>query len=379
MTHFAHGLVIGKFYPPHHGHHALIRNAAAEADRVTVVAMASLGESIPLTDRVEWLRAEHCDDLGVSVVGVRCDAPLDVHDEQVWTAQVAVIRTAIRQLTDSPVDAVFSGETYGDELARRLNAKHVAVERSESETSGTAIRANLVTGWSSLSPATRAGLVTRVIVVGAESTGTTTVSQLLADHYRSRTGAWRHTQWVGEYGRDYSLEKWQQECATASATARSGPTLDEISWHTEDFDAVATEQTKREELAARESSPLLICDTDAFATAVWERRYLGAAGRTGQHWARPPLLPRRDLYLITDHVGVPWYDDGLREGDLQIREAMTAWFIDGLTAAGHSWVLLTGTLEQRVALGVRTIDQLLAVRMSFAPALTGPGFESTVT
>ncbi len=379
MTQFAHGLVIGKFYPPHRGHHALIRCGVAESTRMTIVVMASAGESIALADRVAWLRAEHADEHGVSVVGVRCDAPLDVDDEQVWTAQVAVIRAAIRQVTDVPPDAVFSGDGYGAELARRLDAKHIAVDRTESHTSGTAIRADLTQGWPNLAPATRAGLTTRVIAVGAESNGTTTVSRLLADHYRSRSGSWQHTQLVGEYGRDYSAEKWHRECATARANARAEPKLDEITWHTDDFDAVAAEQTEREESAARDGSPLLICDTDAFATAVWERRYLSGVARAGQSWAQPPLLPRRDVYLITDHVGVPWHDDGLREGDFEIREAMTGWFVDELTAAGHSWVLLTGTLEQRVALAVRTIDQLLAVRMSFAPPLTGPGFERTAS
>ncbi len=43
-----HGLVIGKFYPLHRGHQHLIDTAAAACDRVTVVAMASAVESVPL-------------------------------------------------------------------------------------------------------------------------------------------------------------------------------------------------------------------------------------------------------------------------------------------------------------------------------------------
>jgi HTH-type transcriptional repressor of NAD biosynthesis genes len=73
---------------------------------------------------------------------------------------------------------------------------------------------------------------------------------------------------------------------------------------------------------------------------------------------------------------VPWHDDGLREGDLTIRAAMTSWFADALTSDGHSWVLLSSTLERRVELAIRTIDQLLQHRMRFAPPLGGPGFEA---
>ena len=152
------------------------------------------------------------------------------------------------------------------------------------------------------------------------------------------------------------------------------PALDEMVWNRDDFDRVATEQTAAEERAARAGSPVLICDTDAFATSIWERRYLGAQARTKPAWSQSPLLPARQLYLLTDHHGVPWFDDGLREGDLAIRAAMTRWFADALTEAGHSWVLLTGTLSQRVALAVRTVDQMLGYRTSFGAPLTGPGF-----
>ena len=84
MTRFRHGLLIGKFYPPHRGHHAAIREGAAACDRFTVVVMSSAGETVPLADRVAWLRAEHTTDANVRVTGIPCDAPLDVDDPQVW-------------------------------------------------------------------------------------------------------------------------------------------------------------------------------------------------------------------------------------------------------------------------------------------------------
>ena len=56
-----HGLIIGKFYPPHAGHHRLIEVAAERCERVTVVACASSGESIPLDLRVAWLTERHAD------------------------------------------------------------------------------------------------------------------------------------------------------------------------------------------------------------------------------------------------------------------------------------------------------------------------------
>lgn len=375
MTAFDHGLFIGKFYPPHRGHHEMIRSAAAQSARVTVVVMASHVESIALEDRVTWLRAEHADDRSVTVVGVRCDAPLDVTDERVWVAQVAVMRAAIRTVTDMPVDAAFSADEYGQELAARFDAKWVRVVREPGSPSGTAIRADLAAGWAHLAAPTRAGLATRVVVVGAESTGTTTVAAQLTGHYRARGGVWASTRCVDEFGREYTNQKWERERRACLSRGEPELALDELRWFTDDFDVVAQEQTRLECLAAAEGSPLLVCDTDAFATSIWERRYLGADSRSGQRWAHAPELPRHDVYLVTDHELVPWHDDGMREGDLAIRAAMTSWFIDGLVAAGQSFVLLTGDLQDRLDLAVRTTDQLLATRMTFAAPLSGPGFE----
>ena len=102
---------------------------------------------------------------------------------------------------------------------------------------------------------------------------------------------------------------------------------------------------------------------------MWERRYLGERARGPQPWATT-LLPPRDVYLLTSHEGVPWHDDGLREGDLTVRAAMTGWFTAALTAAGHSWVLLTGTLQGRLALATRVTDYVLAARSRFGAAIT---------
>lgn len=179
-------------------------------------------------------------------------------------------------------------------------------------------------------------MTTRVVVVGAESTGTTTVAEQLARHYAARGGEWAATQCVPEYGREYTEIKW---------AANPDVDITELQWNSHDFDVIGPEQTRLEEAAARRGSPVLICDTDAFATAIWKRRYLDDA--SGGPWTD---VPPRAVYLLTDHDGVPWHDDGMREGDLAVRSAMTGWFSEALTAAGKSWVLLTGTLDERIDL-----------------------------
>ena len=51
---------------------------------------------------------------------------------------------------------------------------------------------------------------------------------------------------------------------------------------------------------------------------------------------------------------------------------MTGWFARALTDAGHSWALLTGSADERLALAVRVTDGVLARRAAFAPAIDAP-------
>jgi HTH-type transcriptional regulator, transcriptional repressor of NAD biosynthesis genes len=371
MTRFRHGLVIGKFYPPHLGHHRLISIAAAECDEVSVLVMAASDESIPRRDRARWLDAVHEHEPNVRIGSVVSDAPVDYTDDVIWTAQVALMRTAVSRMSDVAADAVFSSELYGDELARRLGAEHVFVDpaREAVPVSSTMLRNNLAENWHFLAAPTRAGLAIRAVVLGAESTGTTTIAQGLTDHYRSNGGVWQSTQCVAEYGREYSEVKWSRAIDAARSSGTPEPQLDQLRWTTHEFDEIAAEQTRREEDAAAIGSPVLICDTDAFATSIWERRYVPTDYRTNQPWASM-LLPQRDVYFLTSHEDVHWTDDGLREGDLAIRADMTQWFAEVLTSAGHSWVLLTGDLDQRLRLATQVIDRLLSTRLSFAPSIT---------
>jgi HTH-type transcriptional regulator, transcriptional repressor of NAD biosynthesis genes len=366
------GLVVGKFYPPHRGHLHLIKTAAARCGRLTVLVMAARAETVPLASRVSWLQAACAGLPAVTVVGVPCDVPVDYGSRPAWAAQVAVMTAALDGNGLPSPDAVFTSEPYGDELAAWLGATPVCVDpgREAVPVSATQIRADLAGNWDHLIAPAQAGMAARVVLLGAESTGTSTVAELLAAHYRQRRGAFARTRCVPEAGRDYTGTKWAQARANAAAAGQPQPPLNSLTWTHADFDAVAADQTRLEDEAATAGSPLVVCDTDAFATSVWERRYLGPAARGLQPWATTGL-PRHDVYLVTSHEGVPWRDDGLREGDLAIRAAMTGWFTTALIAAGHSWVLLTGSLEQRLELAVRVTDSVLEDQASFGPSITG--------
>ncbi|MFE1500165.1 AAA family ATPase, partial [Streptomyces albidoflavus] len=247
MKRYGHGLVLGKFYPPHAGHHYLVRTALARCERLTVLVCAYSVESVPLDERVAWMREIHPDAL---VVGAVDDIPVDLHDPEVWEAHMAVFRDAVRE----PVDAVFTSEPYGEELARRFGAESVCVDpgRTRFPVSGTAVRADPAGCWDFLEAPVRAALTRRVVVLGAESTGTTTMALALADHYRRRGGVWARTRYVPEYGREYSELKLAELRAE-----RPDATWADVAFHSADFPVIAQRQAELEEEAARDGSPVL--------------------------------------------------------------------------------------------------------------------------
>ena len=358
-----HGLVIGKFYPPHAGHHHLVRVAAAQSARLTVVVMASAVESLSLADRVAWLREVHADDARITVTGIVDDHPVDYEDDAVWRAHVALMLEAARGVTSAPVDVVFTSEPYGEELGRRLGARHALVdlERSAHAVSGTAVRADPIAHWARLAPCVRAHLGLRVVLVGAESTGKTTLAEDLAAALRARAAthgaAYAETRWVPEAGRDVTLEKL--------AALGEGADMSALVWETPDFVNVARRQAAMEDDAARHGGPVLVCDTDGFATGIWHERYVGA--RSAEVERLGTLAPAH-LYLLTHPDDVPFVDDGVRDGE-HIRQWMTERFVARLNERTPHWAWLRGERGARSQRALSLIDEALSRVFRFAAPL----------
>ncbi|GAA3924466.1 nicotinamide-nucleotide adenylyltransferase [Actinomadura viridis] len=354
-------MVIGKFYPPHAGHHHLIDTAAAACDRVTVIAAGSTVESVPLALRAAWLRETHPQP-HVEIVPVVDDHEIDYDSDAAWDAHVAAFRSGL----DAPVDAVFSSEPYGPELARRMDAAHVPVDppRERFPVSGTAVRDDPAACWRWLAPPVRGHLARRVVVVGAESTGTTTLARALTGHYAARGGDWAATRCVPEYGRTYCEEKL---AAARRAAGDPGLWLDDLTWDEEDFARIAERHLALEDAAARTGSPVLVCDTDGFATALWYERYLGRPAPEGF----PRHEARHHLWILTDTGGVPFEQDGWRDGE-SVRLWMSGRFREELDRRALPHVVVTGPHEARLAAAVAAVDALLDKGWTFAAPLKPP-------
>lgn len=365
---YRHGLVIGKFYPPHLGHEYLVRTAARHSHAVTVTVLGSSIESLSIAQRVQWLQSAFTDTPWVRVVGALDDVPVNYTDETIWQAHVDIMRQAVAQADalDTPldaVDAIYSSEAYGDRLATYFQCQHVCLDQSRRlyPTSGTAVRADVPGQWHMLSPAVQAGLAMRVVVLGAESTGTTTLSQDLVSALRQRGGVAAQTQWVAEYGREYTANLL---ALAKAANPQAG--VEDIDWQSTDFTHVAEEQCRRENALAARGGPVLVCDTDAWVTRIWHERY--QATPSADVDAVAAEMPARALYVLTSEEGVPFEDDGLRDG-AHVRHWMGQRLRDELNAQAVPWIEVHGSPQHRLQTTLLAVDALIARYWTFASPL----------
>jgi HTH-type transcriptional regulator, transcriptional repressor of NAD biosynthesis genes len=307
------GFIVGKFYPPHLGHKLLIDTARRQVDRLIVMIAHHPSHTIPGELRRAWLEEIH-PDCEIHLV------PDELEDDSRQWAEFTV------RYLGRPPDVVFTSEDYGPEYARLMGARHVMVDHSSAvvPVSGTIIRSAPLKHLEFLEPCVRAYFVRRVVLIGAESTGKTTLAQQLAERF--------DTTWVPEYGREH----WEQKVAGLSM---SDPLP---SWSHEEFVQIAAEQQARENRLAREANRVLICDTNAFATGTWHERYyktrdprVDAIGATD----------KVDLYLLTA-PDVAFVQDGVRDGE-KIRDWMHESFRAQLVTGPTPWRLIAGPYTAR--------------------------------
>lgn len=179
--------------------------------------------------------------------------------------------------------------------------------------------------------------VRRVIVTGAESTGTTTLAEALAKHLRC--------EWVPEYGREYTADR-----------PGGPPAL----WHDDEFLLIAKRQIELEDAAAaRSTTGWVVCDTDAMATVIWQERYMGQSTEAVRDAADKQVTP---FVRILTGDEIAFEDDGQRDGE-HIRHEMQDRFreaLDGPEGQGVPWIEVRGPVSERVQAAIRFLESLQA-------------------
>jgi nicotinamide riboside kinase len=178
--------------------------------------------------------------------------------------------------------------------------------------------------------------VPRLVVAGAESTGKTTLARTLAEHFG--------VPWVAEYGREYTEEKYRDGMLTDA-------------WEPAEFLHIAREQIRREDAAASAHPPLVVADTDAFATRLWYERYLGVPPAEAD-WPRDH--GRERIYLVPE-PDVAFVADAIRDGE-GFRTWMHERTLADLAALGREVRVLSGDYAARTRAAIAFVSERFGLR-----------------
>ena len=331
------GLVVGKFCPLHKGHEYVIQTALDQCERVIVISYTSEDYAgCSALTREKWLRTMMVDQsrLDIHVVDhliyMQDSAPDDVHRR--FCAQYVL------ETIGSTVQAVFTSEAYGPGFAEYLSnyfssslntpiaVDHVMVDqnRKKFSISGTVLRDELAvnnyrsTLW--LSPNVQRSFVRKILFLGGESTGKTTISTAVAKLLNTKV--------VEEYGRMLYDQ-------------RGGKLM------YEDMQRIAETQLKREHSASIVLTPnqYMLCDTSPLTTSFYSKEWFSRVS---------PALT--DIVWDSDHSyhkvylcapDFPMVQDGTRQ-DEEFRNKGHTFYIAHLAGAGVDYTLLTGTLQDKI-------------------------------
>jgi HTH-type transcriptional regulator, transcriptional repressor of NAD biosynthesis genes len=325
------GLVVGKFMPLHRGHQLVIETALAQTDELTVVVydinvndwedfdMWNWAKRMPASKRANWITTLYPQIKNVLTMPDALPGDYKDHDDPKYAQRYADQLAFL-----GPFSSVFTSESYGEPFAEALGAKHVQVDAARNlvPISGTQIRENLYTNRAYVDPLVYGSLIQKVVFVGTESTGKSTLAKKMAEI--------TNTTYTAEYGRTL-WEDYQANGVT--------PRFEDL-WH------VGRTQYQQEQAALRNANELLFCDTNAWTTMMWSKMYYGTAD------ARLVDLAKRTKdeyiwFLCENDFG--WVQDGTRElaGEKSVEFQKANELALGEWGIGYT--ALYGTLDGRVA------------------------------
>lgn len=177
--------------------------------------------------------------------------------------------------------------------------------------------------------------IKKIVVIGPESTGKSTLCTQLANHYQ--------TLWCAEFAREYLLKNGKDYTFEDLATIAKGQLA------LEDKYTTAVKNLHPQKLNAK-----LFIDTDMYVMKVWCEFVFGKC----HNFILDEIVNRKyDLYLLCN-IDLPWVKDELREyPDENIRKQLFNIYKDLLINQPTPWVEINGTNEQRLQKAIAAVDE----------------------
>lgn len=322
------GFTLGKFAPFHNGHRLVIDTAQAETDHVIVLVYdAPSTTRVPLSVRAGWIRSLYPDVEVIEGPG----APEDIGATPAIEALQE--RYILSMVGNRQITHFFSSEDYGAHVARVLGARDRRVDagRIMVPISGTEVRRDPWRHRHLIDPLVYCDLITRVVFIGAPSTGKTTIARRMADEL--------NTVWLPEYGREY----W--ELNQVDRRLRVEQLLE-----------IAEEHVSREAAAVLQANRYLFVDTDATTTYQFSMDYHGRVAPRLESLATEASQRYRCRFLC--QTDIPYHDSWDRSGAGH-RGRFQHRVLEDLKRRNVPFIELGGSIEDRVARVNECLTQLV--------------------
>jgi NadR type nicotinamide-nucleotide adenylyltransferase len=188
----------------------------------------------------------------------------------------------------------------------------------------------------------------KVAVIGPESTGKSTLCELLAQHY--------DTQWCPEFAREFLLTHGTDYTYDDLLHIAKGQLAMEDEYIQSTVDGPRPIVNLNSPFTTHHS-PLLFIDTEMYVMKVWCEFVFGKCHR----WVLDQIIERKyDLYLLCN-TDLPWVKDELREyPDLKTRDRLYRIYKDIMINQSTPWVDISGDHDERIQKAIKAVDQLIA-------------------
>jgi HTH-type transcriptional regulator, transcriptional repressor of NAD biosynthesis genes len=319
------GFLLGKFHPLHVGHLGLIQFALKHCDKLLILLCASEKESIDGKTRLEWLQNSF-PMLPIEIILLEY-VESELPNTSVSSRIVSKIWAAKIQKIVPHMDVIFTSERYGDYLAEYLHCKHIPYEldRHSNPISASGILKQPVAHWESIAPAARPFFVQKICICGTESTGKSTLTERLAQHYQ--------TNYVAEVGREIVPQ-------TDLCTEKH-------------LEQIANRHAEAIEQQVKTAHKYLFVDTDVRTTQAYAQFLFGKPLIINDFVKKANQFSGH-LFLDKD---VPFVQDGTRL-TVRRRNRLHQVHLDTLAAQAIPYQLLSGNWANRFEKAVAWIDHL---------------------